>query len=138
MIRKISILTVASLLAVFVWLNWAALSVATPISLGWVTVQAPLGLVVLAPVLVLCVLFAVWAVSLQARVLRDVRMNTNALQQRELAGREETSRLVELRIDFLRALEASVNTTAAHIGELEDRMERANLLPRADGVGGGG
>ena len=70
MIRKISILTVASLLAVFVWLNWAALSVATPISLGWVTVQAPLGLVVLAPVLVLCVLFAVWAVSLQARVLR--------------------------------------------------------------------
>jgi hypothetical protein len=138
MIRKISILTVASLLAVFVWLNWSALSVATPISLGWVTVQAPLGLVVLAPVLVLCVLFAVWAVSLQARVLRDLRMNTNALQQRELAGREETSRLVELRIDFLRALEASVNTTAAHIGELEDRMERANLLPRADGVGGGG
>jgi hypothetical protein len=138
MIRKISILIVASCLAVFAWLNWNALSAVTPISLGWVTVQAPLGLLVLAPVLVLCVLFAVWAVSLQARVLRDLRRNTNALQQKELADREETSRLVELRIDFLRALEASVNTTAAHIGELEDRMERANLLPRADGVGGGG
>ena len=39
---------------------------------------------------------------------------------------------MELRIDVLRALEAGVNTTAAHIGELEDRMERANLLPRND------
>jgi hypothetical protein len=138
MIRKISVLTVASLLALFAWLNWTALSEATLISLGVMTIQAPLGLVLLVPVLVLCVLFAVWAVSLQARVLGDVRMNTKALQQRDLAEREEASRLVELRIDFLRALEESVNTTAAHIGELEDRMERANLLPRADSVGGGG
>jgi hypothetical protein len=137
MIRKISILIVASLLALFAWLNWSALSALTPISLGWVTVQAPLGLVVLIPLLVLCVLFALWAVALQAGVLRDVRMNTKALQQRELTDREETSRLVELRIDFLRALEASVNTTSAHIGELEDRMERANLLPRTDSIGEG-
>ena len=134
MVRKILVLIVAAVLALFAWLNWNALSATTPISLGWVTVQAPWGLVVLLPALVLCVLFSVWAVSLQAQVLRDVRMNTRALQQRELADREAISRLVELRIDFLRALEASVNTTSAHIGELEDRMERANLLPRPDGV----
>ena len=138
MIRKISILAVVSFLALFAWLNWNALSTAAPISLGLVTVQAPLGLVVLAPVIVLCVLFAVLAVSLQARVLRDVRRNTEALQQRELADREESSRLVELRIDFLRALEESVNTTSAHIGELEDRMERAHLLSGADRAGEGG
>jgi hypothetical protein len=134
MIRKLSILIVAAGLSLFAWLNWNALSVITPISLGWMTVQAPLGLLVLIPALVLCLLFSVWALALQARVLRDVRMNTHALQQRELADREEISRLVELRIDFLKALEASVNTTAAQIGELEDRMERANLLPRTDGV----
>jgi len=136
MIRKISILIVTSLLALFVGLNWGALSAITPISLGWVTVHAPLGLVLLVPLLVLCVLLPAWAVSLQARVLRDVRLNTNALQKRELADREETSRLVDLRIDFLRALEESANATAASIGELEDRMERANLLPRADDRGG--
>jgi hypothetical protein len=135
MIRKISFLIVPSFLALFAWLNWDALSAATPISLGLVRVQAPLGLVLLVPLLVLCVLFAVLAVSLQVRVLRDVRRNTNALQQSELADRDETSRLVELRIDFLRALEDSVNTTAAHIGELEDRMERANLLPRDAALG---
>ena len=137
MIRKISILTVASLLALFVWLNWSALSAVTPISLGLVTVQAPLGLVLLVPLLVLCVLLPAWAVSLQVRVLRDVRVNTKALKQREVAEREESSRLVDLRIDFLRALEESANATAASIGELEDRMERANLLPRADANAGG-
>jgi hypothetical protein len=136
MIRKISILIVASFLALFVWLNWSALSAVTSISLGLVTVQAPLGLLLLVPLFVLCVLFPAWAVSMQARVLRDVRLNTNALQQRELADREETSRLVDLRIDVLRALEEGVNTTAASIGELEERMERANLLPRADGTAG--
>jgi hypothetical protein len=132
MIRKISVLIVVAVLAVFAFLNWTALSVITPISFGWVTVQAPLGLLLLVPTLVLAVLFPVWALALQARVVRDVRMNTRALQQKELADREETSRLVDLRVDVLRALEAGVNTTAARIGELEDRMERANLLPRRD------
>jgi hypothetical protein len=132
MIRKISVLIVVAVLAVFAFLNWTALSVTTPISFGWVTVKAPLGLLLLVPTLVLAVLFPVWALALQARVVRDVRMNTRALQQKELADREETSRLVDLRVDVLRALEAGVNTTAARIGELEDRMERANLLPRRD------
>jgi glucose dehydrogenase len=52
MVRKIAILVVASLLAGFVWLNWSALSALTPISLGWRTVHAPLGLVLLVPLLV--------------------------------------------------------------------------------------
>ena len=132
MIRKIFVLIVVAVLALFVFLNWTALSVVTPISFGWVTVRAPLGLLLLVPTLVLAVLFAVWALALQARVLRDVRMNTRALQQKELADREETSRLVDLRVDVLRALEAGVHATASRIGELEDRMERANLLPRRD------
>jgi len=132
MIRKIFVLIVVAVLALFVFLNWTALSVITPISFGWVTVRAPLGLLLLVPTLVLAVLFAVWALALQARVVRDVRMNTRALQQKELADREETSRLVDLRVDVLRALEAGVHATASRIGELEDRMERANLLPRRD------
>ena len=134
MIRKLSILIVASFLSLFAWLNWNALSAITPISLGWMTVQAPLGLVVLIPVLVLCVLFSVWAVSLQARVLRDVRMNTQALQQRELADREEivppggpADRLPE-------SAGSGRQHDRGQIGELEDRMERANLLPRTDSV----
>jgi hypothetical protein len=118
MVRKIAILAVVSLLALFVWLNWGALSAATPISLGWVTVRAPLGLVLLVPLLVLCVLLPAWAISLHARVLRDVRAITKALQQRDLADREEAARLVDLRIDFLRALEEGLNRSQPY-GELE-------------------
>ena len=132
MVRKLSFLIVLSLLAAFVWLNWSALSARMPISLGWTTVEAPLGLVLFVPALVLCVLLPAWAISLHARVLRDVQAIRKALQQRELADREEGARLVDLRIDVLRALEEGLNATAASIGELEDRMERANLLPRGD------
>jgi hypothetical protein len=87
-------------------------SATTPIALGWVTVR---------PLWAGAAGAAARAVRaspglgdfLQARVLRDVRVITKALQQRELAEREEASRLVDLRIDFLRALEESVNTIAA-------------------------
>jgi len=132
MVRKVSFLVVVALLAAFVWLNWSALSAPMPISLGWTTVEAPLGLVLFVPLLVLCVLLPAWTISLHARVLRDVQAIRKALQQRELADREEGARLVDLRIDFLRALEEGVNAVAASIGELEDRMERANLLSRGD------
>jgi len=136
MVRKISILIVVSLLAIFVWLNWNSLSTVTPISLGWTTVEAPLGLVLLVPLVVLCVVLPAWTISLHARVLREVRAIAKALQQRELADREQAARFVDLRIDFLRALEEGVNTTGASIGELEDRMERANLLSRGDDASG--
>jgi hypothetical protein len=132
MVRKLSFLIVVSLLAAFVGLNWSALAAPLPISLGWTTIEAPLGLVLFVPLLVLCVLLPAWAMSLHARVLRDVQAIRKALQQRELADREAGARLVDLRIDVLRALEEGVNATAASIGELEDRMERARLLPRGD------
>ena len=132
MVRNLSILIVAALLGLFVWLNWTALSAVTPISLGWTTIRAPLGLVLLLPLLVVCVLLPAWAISLHARLLRDVRTVTKALQQRELAEREETARLVDLRIDFMRALEEGLKTTAARIRELEDRLEGANVLRTGD------
>ena len=78
------------------------------------------------------VLSTVTPISLHARVLRDVRAIAKALHQKELADREEAARLVDLRIDFMRALEEGFNATAASIGELEDRMERAKLLSRGD------
>jgi len=136
MVRNLSILIVAALLGLFVWLNWTALSAVTPISLGWTTIRAPLGLVLLLPLLVVCVLLPAWAISLQARLLRDVRTVTQALQQREAAEREETARLVDLRIDFMRALKEGLNTTAARIRELEDRLESANVLRTVDDAAG--
>jgi hypothetical protein len=134
MIRTVSVLVVLALLGLFAWFNLSVLTAVTPISFGFATVEVPFGLILLGITSILCLLFAVWAVALQARVLKDARLHAKELQaQREVADRAESSRLAELRIDLLRALEENANTTAAHMGQLEDRMERANILrPRKD------
>lgn len=134
---------VALLLAVagFALLNWGAFTAPTAISLGVATVQAPLGLLMLGLVALLCVLFAVWVIALQGTALLDARRQTKALQaQRELADSAEASRLAELRAELLTrldrlqdesrlALEQHANSLAAQIGELEDRLARSAVLP---------
>jgi len=159
MIRAIVLLIGLTLVGLFALLNWPAFMAPASLSLGFTTVQAPLGLVMLGVVGVLTVLFIGWAVTLQAGALMDFHRLTRDLQaQRELADKAEASRFTELRA-FLaaelatvaaaheqtrtallsrldRAHEAALasqeetsNTLSAYIGELEDRLERAQLVP---------
>ncbi|MDE2093514.1 MAG: LapA family protein [Burkholderiales bacterium] len=141
MLRAISLFVVLALVGLFALVNWPAFTAPTPLSLGITTVQAPLGLIMLALLAFLGVLFTVWVIALQATSLRDARRQNRELQaQRDLADKAEASRFTELRGDLLArldrlqsesrvALEQQANTIAAHIGELEDRLERARLLP---------
>jgi hypothetical protein len=77
----------------------------------------------------LCVLFTVWVIVLQANSLRDARRQTKELRaQRELADLAEASRFTELRTDLLKRLDENANATAAHIAQLEDRLERDRPL----------
>ena len=141
MVRGLTFLLLLAVIALFALLNWSAFSTPTPLSLGVTTVQAPLGLIMLGLVTFLCVLFAGWVISLQAGSLMDARRQTKELQaQRDLADKAEASRFTELRsvllarIDRLQdetrlALDQSGNAVAAQVGELEDRLDRARLLP---------
>jgi len=129
------------LILLFALINWPAFTALTPISLVFTTVQAPLGLIMLALVAFLCVLFTVWVITLQAGSLMDSRRQTKELQaQRDLADKAEASRFTELRSELLArldrlqsesrlALEQSGNALAAQLGQLEDRLESARLLP---------
>lgn len=140
MLRAIAFVLLIALVGLFALINWSAFSALTPLSLGFTTVQAPLGLIMLGLVVFLCVLFTVWVVSLQAGSLMDSRRQTKELQaQRDLADKAEASRFTELRtalmarLDRLQdesrlALDQNGNSVAAHIGQLEDRLERARLL----------
>ena len=140
MLRAIVFVLLIALVGLFALINWSAFSALTSLSLGFTTVQAPLGLLMLGLVVFLCVLFTVWVISLQAGSLMDSRRQTKELQaQRDLADKAEASRFTELRtalmarLDRLQdesrlALEQSGNSVAAHIGQLEDRLERARLL----------
>jgi uncharacterized integral membrane protein len=129
MTRALIFFVVLVLVGLFAVINWDVFSALTPISLGFTTVQAPLGLIMLGTIGFLCVLFTVWVIVLQAGSLRDARRQTKELQaQRDLADRAEASRFTELRADLLARIDQSTNATAAHIAQLEDRLERDRLL----------
>jgi hypothetical protein len=125
------------------------------LSLGFTSVEAPLGLILLAIVALLTLLFLVYITYLQSTVLLESRRHGRELQaQRDLAEQAETSRFNQLRIfmetelqklsgdmeqsksllltrldqierELRSSLEQTGNTLAAYIGELEDRFDRS-------------
>ena len=127
----------------------------TTLTFGIGTVEAPLGLILLAMFGLITLLFLIYVVFLQSSSLLESRRQTRELQnQRELADRAEESRFQQLRsametelrnldtqmkeskttiltrLDALErdtrsAVEQSGNTLAAYLGEIEDRFERA-------------
>ena len=130
MTRALIFFLVLVAVGLFAAINWSVFTALTTISLGFTTVQAPLGLIMLGLIVFLCVLFTVWVIVLQAGSLRDARRQTRELQaQRDLADKAEASRFTELRADLLKRLDENANATAAHIAQLEDRLERDRLLP---------
>ena len=153
-IISITILAIAALAA----LNWAALSAPASVSLGVASIEAPLGLIMLGLTTLLGAVFLAYVFYLHSSVMLEARRhNKEMTAQRELADKAEVSRFTELRV-FLeaqqqqqlaaqkesaaalsarldqleKALEAraeqSDNGIAAQIGELEDRLERRQLL----------
>lgn len=141
MTRAIAFFLILLFVGFFALLNWDVFAAPTPLSLGVATVHAPLGFIMLGLVAFLCVLFTVWVISLQAAALVESRRQTKELQaQRDLADSAEASRFTELRTHLLMRLDAmqqelrtvseqNGNAVAAHLGQLEDRLERARLLP---------
>jgi hypothetical protein len=154
-LRTILILIVVGAVALFTAVNWQAVTAPTSLSLIVGTVEAPLGLILLAVVLLLVVLFVVYVAYLQSSVLLENRRHARELQtQRELADQAESSRLHELRglvesqllslthqlnesktemaaridqldRDLRAAIAQSETSLTAYLGEIDDRLERA-------------
>jgi len=142
------------LLAAFTALNWGVFVQPAELSFGVATLQLPFGLLMLGLLVAVTLVFILFAIYVQTGALLEVRRHTRELQAcRELAEKAEASRLSELRHVFevaaekqenrqqafearltaevaqlgsgLRvSMEESVNSLAACIGELEDRLER--------------
>ena len=154
-LRTLLIVLVVGLLAIFALFNWSAFMAPTTLTFGLGSVEAPLGLILLALVALITLLFLVYIVFLQSSSLMEGRRQARELQsQRELADRAEESRFQQLRSametelrnletqtkegkaeilarldglerDVRLAIEQSGNTLAAYLGEIEDRFERA-------------
>lgn len=154
--RTLLLILVLVAIGGFSVLNWSAFLTPTPLNLGVVDVQAPLGLIMLGALVMVAAVFVVYILYLQTTVLLDTRQHTKELQSnRKLADQAEASRFTELRgfleaelkrqlaqdadsraavvarIDQLErdlrmAVEQSGNSLAASLGELEDRLDRGN------------
>jgi hypothetical protein len=136
MARTISLLVIALLIVLLAALNWTTLASPTLISLGVTSVTAPLGLIMLGLTVLLAILFVAYVLTLQGSVLFETRRHHRDLQaQRDLAEKAEASRLADLRtvletrMDRLeqgmaRHFEQSDNSTAAQLGQIEDRLAR--------------
>ncbi|HWO40723.1 MAG TPA: LapA family protein [Candidatus Eisenbacteria bacterium] len=153
-LRTVLILIVSIAIILFAALNWAAFTTPTTLRLGFTTVEAPLGLIMLGLILLMAFLFLIFVTYLQTSVLLENRRHARELQaQRDVAEQAEASRYSRLR-EFLEAelqkiryrselaetgiiarldqldrdlrgvIEQAGNTLAAYIGELEDRLQR--------------
>lgn len=153
--RTIVMLLALACVALFAAVNWSAIMAQTTLSFIFTSVQAPLGLILLAVTALLAVLFLAYIVTMQTSVILETRRLNKELQsQRKLAEQAEASRFTELRHYLanelqamaqanasatagmearlretdqnLRAtLEQTGNSLAANIGELDDRMQRS-------------
>ena len=144
-LRSVVLLLTVVAIAALAALNWPALVAPSTVSLGVMSIEAPLGLIMLALTALLGIFFVAYVLSLQGSVLMETRRHTKEMHaQRELADRAEASRFTELRVFLetqhhqahmavlarLDALESHLaaraqetdNTTAAYVGQLEQQL----------------
>ncbi|HUX74696.1 MAG TPA: hypothetical protein VMV25_12495 [Steroidobacteraceae bacterium] len=142
-IRTVAVLVVLALIGAFLAVNWAAITATAKFRLLVTTIEAPVGLVMLAIVALIVATFIAYLVVWQGAALADARRHGKELQaQKALADQAEASRFVELRElvrDEFRRLDEQIarqaeglraeirdnaNSIAATIGELDDRMHK--------------
>ena len=97
-IRTLLMLVFCVLVAAFIALNWNELSRPTPLNMGFVQTQGPLGLVMLGLMLLTILVFGTYALAIQTASLLETRNHAKEIKtQRELADKAEASRFTELR-----------------------------------------
>lgn len=141
-------------------LNWGAFVVPVDLSIGFALIRMPIGLLMLAVLVVVTVLFLLYVVYMQTSSLLETRRLSRKLEANiALAEKAEASRFTELRsvleseiakqasleaesrtvllnrIDLLCkelnvSLGQATNTLAAHIGEFEDRFVKSTIPVR--------
>lgn len=124
-IRTVVLVLATVALVLFALLNWPEITRPTELNLGWQTVSAPLGLVLLGLLLLAAVVFLAVSASSHTRHLVETRQHAKALQaQRDLADRAEASRFTDLRQQIETHLRESRQREATHAGELEQALGR--------------
>lgn len=157
---RIALLTlIMVLIGLLAFFNFPYLLQDVQMSLGFTSVQAPLGLILLVLTGLMAIVFVAYVIAMQGSWLLESRAHTKEMAaQRELADKAEASRFTELRlgmerlhqeeslrlmqrIDQLQAhlqqrAQDSDNTTAAYMGQLEEQLRKSNAFGGASGNAG--
>ena len=146
------------LIGVLAFFNFPYLAQTVPMSLGFTTVEAPLGLILMGLTALMAIVFIAYVIAMQGAWLLEARAHTKEMTaQRELADKAEASRFTELRIaienlhkeeerrlmDRMDNLEAhlharaqeSDNSTAAYVGQLEQQLRHTPATAPGRGAG---
>jgi len=111
-------------IAAFVALNWSAITTPTTLSLGIATIQAPLGLLMLALLTLFTGLFLAFVLYSRTSGLFQERHHSREMQAtQELADNAETSRFTELRellgVGLKKQSDLYAESTATVLAKLE-------------------
>lgn len=158
-LRAAVLLAVFACLFAFIGLNWTDFSTPAMLSFGFTVVNVPLGFVMLAALLLVVALFSTYVMYLQATwALQQRRVFAELESQRKLADQAEASRTADLlarvntTFDLLTqsitgatatleqklaqvseanklALSENSRSLSAHLGEVEDKLDKALGLP---------
>ena len=156
--RTVFLIIAIALLIGFAMLNVDEFTRISALNLGFTTMQVPLGLMMLVLTLAILLIFLVTTLYMHSTNLIENKRHSKELgAQRDLADKAEASRFTELRkfiesqneatlhreslaaaasqerllqtqVVLMRRLDQADNTTAAHIGQMQDSFARGNLL----------
>lgn len=123
-IRTILVLVVTAIVALLVVLNWSAFTATTPLSLGFQTFNAPLGLIMLYLTGFMAVLLLGYAMYLRKSASAQSARQAKELEiQRRLAEEAEASRFTELRQYFTEQFDLLTTENASFRSTLNDRLD---------------
>ena len=133
--RTIFLIVGIFLIAGFAMLNVDEFTRTSVLSLGFTTIQVPLGLVMLLLVIAILVVFLATTIYMQSTNLIETRQYARELTaQRELADKAEASRFTELRQYMESQAALSINRDALHTTAIDNRLSQteAMVLHRLD------
>jgi len=97
-LRTLTVLVVLLLVALFAALNWSLITTPAEINLVITKVSAPIGIILLAVIALLSILYFVFLAMIETSALLEVRRYAREVQQaRKLADKAEASRFAELK-----------------------------------------
>ncbi|MFT4193420.1 LapA family protein [Ottowia sp.] len=127
-LRSLFLLLVGAAIVTFIGVNWAEMTRPTDLSLIFMEIRAPLGLVLIGLMALLSAVFVALVAYQQGTVLVETRRHAKELSiQRELADKAEASRFTDLRAHLDQEVARLSGVIENHTRETLARVDRAEM-----------